>query len=168
MELENKLPEGIKKRAGVAARIFGEFKTFAVRGNMVDLAVGIIIGGGFNTLVSSLVNDIIMPPIGNLVGKVDFKNLYIPLNGEHYASLEAAKAANAPTINYGAFLNTCLSFIITAFAVFLLVRFINRLREREKNKKAEAPTTKECPFCHTDISLKATRCPACTSDLKMA
>ena len=151
--------------------IFGEFKTFAVRGNMIDLAVGIIIGGGFNTLVSSLVNDIIMPPIGHLVGKVDFKNLFISLNGVHYPSLDAAKAANDPTINYGAFLNNCISFLITAFAVFLLVRFINRLRDRERRRKqgiAEpaALTMKECPFCFTQIAIKATRCPACTSDLE--
>lgn len=167
MEITHK----VKKEIGVAGRIFGEFKTFAVRGNMIDLAVGIIIGGGFNTIVTSLVNDIIMPPIGHMIGKVDFKNLYINLSGEHYESLDAAKAASAATINYGAFLNNCISFVITAFAVFVVVRFINRLRERNDMKKGTddlaSSTTKECPFCLTPIPLKATRCPACTSEFQV-
>ncbi|HVS79930.1 MAG TPA: large conductance mechanosensitive channel protein MscL [Candidatus Paceibacterota bacterium] len=147
----------------------GEFKKFIARGSVVDLAVGIIIGGGFNTVVSSLVNDIVMPPIGHIVGKVDFKDLYVNLSGTPYDSLTAAKAAGAATINYGNFLNNVISFLITAFAVFLLVKFINRLRDMERKKKqveAPAPTTKDCPFCFTSIPARAVKCPACTSDLQ--
>jgi large conductance mechanosensitive channel len=164
----------IKKEIGEFGGVLGEFKKFALKGNVIDLAVGIIIGGGFNSVVSSLVNDIIMPPIGRLVGKVDFKELYVNLSSQHYDSLAAAKAAGAATINYGNFLNTIISFLITAFAVFLLVRFINRLRERTERKKqgvpeaSPAPTTKQCPFCFTEISINATRCPACTSELQAA
>jgi len=161
----------LKKEIGFAGRIFGEFKTFAMKGNMVDLAVGIIIGGGFNTVVSSLVNDVIMPPIGHVVGKVDFKSLYINLSSTNYPSLDAAKAAGAATINYGSFLNNVISFLITAFAVFLLVRAINRLRDAEKKRKQgiaapAAPASKTCPFCCTQVPVKATRCPACTSELQ--
>jgi large conductance mechanosensitive channel len=166
--LQNK----IKKEIGEMTGVFGEFKKFALRGNVIDLAVGIIIGGGFNALVSSLVNDVIMPPIGRVVGKVDFKSLYINLSGQSYPSLEAAKAAGAATINYGNFLNSVITFLITAFAVFLLVRFVNRLRERAERRKAgvqetpQEPTTKQCPYCFTEIPIKAVRCPACTSDLQ--
>ena len=139
-----------------------EFREFAARGNVIDLAVGVIIGGAFGKVVTSVVNDLIMPPIGMALGRVDFSNLYVALNGETYASLDAAKKAGAPTLNYGLFLNTCLEFLIIAFAVFLLVKQINRL-------KRSAPveiTTKECPFCVSQISLKASRCPACTSELR--
>ncbi len=139
-----------------------EFKQFAMRGNVVDMAVGIIIGAAFGKIVSSLVNDVIMPPIGLLLGGVDFSELYINLSGGTYPSLAAAKEAGAATINYGIFLNTVLDFIIVAFAVFLLVRAVNRLAV--KPVPAE-PTTKDCPFCLSKIPIKATRCPFCTSDL---
>ncbi len=141
-----------------------EFKEFALRGNVIDMAVGIIIGGAFGKIVSSLVNDVLMPPIGLLLGKVDFSNLYINLSGVRYASLAEAKAAGAPTINYGAFLTTVIDFLIVAFVIFLVVRAINRLR-RERPAAAPAPLTKECPYCHSVIHIKATRCPHCTSEL---
>ncbi len=141
-----------------------EFKNFAMRGNVLDLAIGVILGGGFGKIVTSLVNDILMPPIGLALGKVDFSNLYIDLSGGHYASLAAAKAAGAATINYGSFLNTVIDFLIVSFVIFLIIRQINRLKKPEP-KPAE-PATKECPYCLTSIPKKATRCPACTSELK--
>jgi large conductance mechanosensitive channel len=144
-----------------------EFREFAMRGNVVDLAVGIIIGAAFGKIVSSFVNDILMPPIGLLLGRVDFSNLFINLSGQSYASLAEAKAAGAPTINYGAFLNNVIDFLIVAFAVFLLIRFINRL-SRQWERAPEAPTTKECPFCFSMIPVRATRCPQCTSTLQAA
>jgi large conductance mechanosensitive channel len=148
-----------------------EFKEFAMRGNVVDMAVGIIIGAAFGTIVSSLVSDIIMPPIGLLLGNVDFSNLFIVLKAGTpagpYASLADAQVASAVTINYGAFVNTIISFLIVAFAVFLLIRGINRLKRQEEAPPAE-PTTKECPYCLTTIPLKATRCPNCTSKLEAA
>jgi large conductance mechanosensitive channel len=140
-----------------------EFKEFAMRGNMLDLAIGIILGAAFGAIVTSLVNDVIMPPIGLLLGKVDFKDLFIALNGQSFANLDAAKKAGAPVIAYGAFLNTIINFLIVSFAVFLLVKQVNRLK-----KPAEAPAappTKECPFCASTIALKARRCPQCTSEL---
>lgn len=147
--------------------ILNEFKKFAVRGNVIDLAVGIIVGGAFNKIVSSLVSDVIMPPIGLLLGKVDFSNLYINLGGEEYGSLAAASEAGAPTINYGAFLNEIVMFVITVFAVFMLIRFINKVKEREEaGKVAPTPTTRQCPYCLTVVSIQATRCLACTSELE--
>lgn len=140
-----------------------EFKEFAIKGNVLDMAVGIIIGAAFGKIVTSLVEDIIMPPIGLLLGKVDFANLYINLSGQSYASLEAAKAAGAPLIRYGVFLNQTITFLIVAFAVFLLVKGVNHLRRDEM--KVEEPTEKTCPFCQTQIPLAATRCPHCTSQL---
>jgi large conductance mechanosensitive channel len=140
-----------------------EFKEFAMRGNVLDMAIGIIIGSAFGGIVTSLVNDIIMPPIGLLLGKINFASLFIDLSGKGYATLADAKAAGAATLNYGAFINTLIDFVIVAFVVFLLVRSINRL-----TKKPEAPavpTTKECPYCFTAIPIKATRCPHCTSEL---
>jgi large conductance mechanosensitive channel len=145
--------------------MFKEFKEFAMRGNVVDLAIGIIIGGAFGKIVSSFVSDILMPPIGLLLGKVDFSNLFIGLSDKTYATLQEAKAAGAATINYGLFFNTILDFLIVAFAVFLLVKQINRLKRQEQPAPA-APTTKDCPFCLSSIPLKATRCPQCTSELK--
>lgn len=141
-----------------------EFRDFAMRGNVVDLAVGIIIGAAFGKIVTSLVSDILMPPIGILLGKVDFSNLFINLSGKPYASLADAKAAGAATINYGLFVNSIIDFVIVAFAVFLLVRQVNRLTK--KPEAVVAPTTKECPYCASTIALKATRCPHCTSELK--
>ena len=136
-----------------------EFKEFAVKGNMVDMAVGIIIGAAFGKIVNSLVNDIIMPPFGLILGKVDFSNLFVNLSGSHYGTLAEAKKAGAPTINYGVFLNDVISFLIVAFAVFLLIRQINKLRS------APEPTTKACPYCLEKIPIKASRCPHCTSEL---
>jgi large conductance mechanosensitive channel len=139
-----------------------ELRDFAARGNVIDLAVGVIIGAAFGKVVTSAVNDLIMPPIGMAVGRVDFSNLFVALNGGTYASLVQAKAAGAPTFNYGIFLNTCLEFIIVAFAVFLLVKQFNRL------KGPVVIDTRDCPFCMSKMALKATRCPACTSEVKPA
>jgi large conductance mechanosensitive channel len=139
-----------------------EFRDFAARGNVIDLAVGVIIGAAFGKVVTSAVNDLIMPPIGMALGRVDFGNLFVALNGGTYASLAQAKAAGAPTFNYGIFLNTCLEFIIVAFAVFLLVKQFNRL------KGPVVIDTRDCPFCVSKMALKATRCPACTSEVKPA
>lgn len=143
-----------------------EFKAFAMRGNVVDMAVGIIIGAAFGSIVKSLVDDVIMPPIGMLLGNVDFSNLFLVLKdgvsaAAPYASLADAKTAGAVTVNYGVFLNSVISFLIVAFAVFLLIRNINRLKREEASPTA----TKECPFCASSIALKATRCAHCTSEL---
>ncbi len=140
-----------------------EFKEFVMRGNVLDLAIGVIIGGAFGKIVSSLVNDVIMPPIGLLLGKVDFSNLFINLSGTQYDTLAAAQAAGAPTLNYGVFLNTIIEFLIIALVIFLMVRQINKLF-KPKVVPAE-PTTKICPFCQTEIPIKAVRCPHCTSEL---
>jgi large conductance mechanosensitive channel len=141
-----------------------EFKEFAMRGNVLDMAVGIVIGAAFGKIVTSFVGDVLMPPLGLLLGRVDFSNLFITLSGQSYASLAAAKAAGAPTINYGVFLNTVLDFLIVAFAIFLLIRQVNRLQK----PAVAAPTTKACPYCVSTIAIKATRCPHCTSELKAA
>jgi len=146
--------------------MFKEFKEFAMRGNVVDMAVGIIIGGAFGTIVKSLVNDVMMPPLGLLLGGVDFTNFFVVLkegaNGAPYKALTEAQAAGAVTINYGVFLNAVISFLIVALAVFLLIKGINRLRREE----AAAPaTTKECPFCCSTIAIQASRCAHCTSAL---
>ena len=147
-------------------KVLNEFKEFAIKGSVIDLAIGIIIGGAFNGIVNSLVNDIVMPPIGLVLKNVDFSNLYINLSGEEYKNLAEAKAAGAATINYGAFLNTVIVFLITAFVIFLLVKQINRMRRQEEAHPTPTPTAKECPFCYTSISVHATRCPNCTSQLK--
>ncbi len=139
-----------------------EFKKFAMRGNVLDLAIGVIIGGAFGKVVTSLVNDIIMPPIGLALGKVDFSNLFINLSGGKYATLSDAKNAGAVSLNYGAFLNTVIDFIIVAFVIFMLVRQINKL---QKPVEPAPVNTKECPFCASTIAVKATRCPHCTSQL---
>ncbi|GAB4530893.1 MAG: large-conductance mechanosensitive channel protein MscL [Anaerolineae bacterium] len=148
-----------------------EFKDFAMRGNVIDMAVGIVIGAAFGAIVTSLVNDIIMPPVGLLLGGVDFANLFILLKaGEPlppYASLADAQAAGAVTINYGLFINAVISFVIVAFAIFLVIRAINQMR-RQEEAPPEAPTTRECPYCLSSIALKATRCPYCTSQLEAA
>jgi len=146
------------------ARVFKEFKEFAMRGNVVDMAVGIIIGGAFGGIVASLVKDVLMPPIGLLLGNVDFSNLYLVLRGggAEFASLEEAAKTGAVTLNYGVFMNTVINFLIVAFAVFLLIKNINRMKRQEVPAPA-APTTKECPHCLSVIPIKAKRCAFCTS-----
>jgi large conductance mechanosensitive channel len=148
-------------------KLLSEFKDFIQRGNVMDMAVGVIIGIAFGAIVTSLVNDIIMPPIGLLLGNADFSDLYINLSGTDYASLSDAKAAGAAVIAYGAFINTIINFLIIALAVFFMIRFVNnlgKLTKKEEEAVAE-PTTKECPFCLSSIAIKATRCPNCTSQL---
>lgn len=144
-----------------------EFKEFALKGNLVDMAVGIIIGGAFSKIISSLVNDLVMPPIGKLIGNVDFANLYINLGDGEYDSLASAQEAGAATINYGLFINNAIDFIILAFVIFMVIRMMNRLKREAEAPPAE-PTTKSCPLCFTEIPVKASRCPHCTSDLKAA
>ncbi len=139
-----------------------EFKEFALRGNVLDMAIGIIIGAAFGKIITSVVNDILMPPLGLLLGRVDFSNLFINISGQHYESLAAAKAAGAASINYGIFLNTVIDFIIVALVIFLLIKQVNRF----KRQPPSTPTTKECPYCFSVIGLKATRCPHCTSQLQ--
>jgi len=152
--------------------MFKEFKEFAMRGNVLDMAVGIIIGGAFGTIISSMVNDVLMPPVGMALGNVDFTNLYILLKegskaAAPYAALADAKAAGAVTINYGLFINSVISFVIVAFCVFMLIRSMNKLKREEVAPPAE-PTTRDCPFCYSAIPLKASRCPNCTSEVKPA
>jgi large conductance mechanosensitive channel len=144
-----------------------DFKEFIARGNAFDLAVGVIIGGAFGGIVTSLVNDVVMPPIGALLGGIDFSNFFLNLKGGEYASLAAAKAAGVPTIAYGAFLNTVINFLIVAFVIFMLVRGVNQLKKQPPAPEA-VPTTKECPLCLSTIPIKATRCAHCTSELRAA
>ncbi|HEX6975825.1 MAG TPA: large-conductance mechanosensitive channel protein MscL [Vicinamibacterales bacterium] len=143
--------------------MFKEFREFASRGNVIDLAVGVIIGAAFGKIVTSLVNDVIMPPIGMALGQVNFKDLFVALNGVHYDTLAAAQAAAAPTINYGMFLNSILEFLIVAFAIFLMVRQINRLKTPVP--APPAPDQRDCPFCVSRIPSAARRCPHCTSEI---
>lgn len=142
-----------------------EFKKFALRGNMLDLAVGVIIGGAFNSIVKSLVDDIIMPIISIFTGKIDFSNLFIALDGSSYQTLDAAKEAGAATLNYGSFISGVINFIIMAFVVFMIVKGVNKLNKKEE-EPVKAPTTKICPYCKSEINIEATKCPHCTSDLK--
>lgn len=147
-------------------KMLNEFKQFAIKGNMIDLAVGMIIGTSFNKIVSSLVNDMIMPLLGIFTGKIDFAKLFIALDGNKYETLAAAEEAGVACFKYGAFLAGLLDFFIMAFVVFLFVRGINKLRDLNKEPEApKAPTTKTCPFCKSEISIEATRCPHCTSEL---
>ena len=139
-----------------------EFKEFAMRGNVLDMAIGVIIGGAFGKIVSSMVSDILMPPIGLLMGHVDFSSLFINLSGQPQPSLAAAKAAGAPTINYGVFFQAMLDFVIIAFVIFMVVKQVNRLK---KPAPAAAPTTKSCQYCLSEISIKATKCAHCTSNV---
>jgi large conductance mechanosensitive channel len=152
-------------------KMLKEFKEFAMKGNVLDMAVGIIIGAAFGTIIGSLVADVIMPPIGLLLGNVDFANLFLVLKegkvAGPYASLAAAKAAGAVSINIGVFVNTVINFIIVAFAIFLLIRNVNRMK-RKGEAPPTVPTTKDCPHCFTTIPTKASRCPHCTSELKTA
>jgi large conductance mechanosensitive channel len=140
-----------------------EFKEFAMRGNVLDMAVGIIIGAAFGKIITSLVGDILMPPIGRILGKVDFSNLFLNISGKSYDTLAAAKAAGAATINYGLFLNAIIDFLIVSFAIFLLVRQVNRWKTPAP---VPVPVTKDCAYCFTAIPIKATRCPNCTSELR--
>jgi len=147
--------------------MFKEFKEFAMKGNVIDMAIGIIIGAAFGTIIKSLVDDVLMPPIGLLLGNVDFSNLFMTIKegkvAAPYASLAAAKAAGAVTVNIGVFINTIISFLIVAFSVFLVIKNVNRFK---KEPPPADPTTKDCPFCLSAIPIKATRCPQCTSELK--
>lgn len=147
-----------------------EFKEFAMKGNVIDLAIGVVIGGAFGKIVTSLVNDIIMPVVGSLIGKVDFSNLYINLSGQQFNSLQEAQAAGAATINYGLFLNNLINFLIIAFSIFIVIKQINKLKNftmKKEEVKVEA-TEKDCPYCYTKIDIKAIRCPHCTSVLEEA
>ena len=141
-----------------------EFKEFALRGSLLDLAIGLVLGTAFGKIVTSFVNDILMPPVGLALGRVNFSNLFVNLTRANYPTLAAARDAGAPTINYGMFLNTVLDFVIVAFALFLVIREVNRLRRRGETP----PTTRECPYCLSVISLKASRCPNCTSQVQAA
>jgi large conductance mechanosensitive channel len=142
--------------------MFKEFREFAVKGNVIDMAVGIIVGAAFGKIVTSFVSDLLMPPLGLLLGKMDFSNLFIDLSGQHHGSIAAAKAAGAATLNYGIFINTVIDFLIVAFAVFLLIRQVNKLK---RQPPAAAPTSKDCPYCASAIPIQASRCPNCTSQL---
>ena len=142
--------------------MLSEFKTFIVRGNMVDLAVGIVIGAAFTGVVTSFVNDLLMPPIGLLLGRVDFNNLFVTLRGGPFPTIAAAKAAGAPTLNYGLFINSIINLLIVGFAVFMVVKQVNRLRGPEP---VAAPTTRDCPACAMPIPIRARRCPHCTSEI---
>ena len=141
-----------------------DFKAFAMKGNVIDLAVGVVIGGAFGKIVSSLVNDLIMPIVGNLIGNVDFTDLFYSLDGTKYVSLAAAQEAGAATINYGLFINTVIEFVIIAFSIFLVIRQLDNLKKKEE--VVEEVTTKKCEFCFTEIPIEATRCPHCTSVLE--
>lgn len=143
--------------------MLAEFKKFIMRGNVLDLAVGIIVGGAFGKIVSSFVADILMPPLGLIMGKVNFSDLFLNLSATNYPTLAAAKAAGAPTVNYGLFINTIIDFLIVSFAIYLLIAQVNRM---QKKPEAAPPTTKECPFCISAVPIKAVRCPQCTSNLE--
>lgn len=145
--------------------MFKDFREFVMKGNVLDLAVAVIIGGAFGKIITSLVNDVIMPVISLFLKGVDFSNLFVPLDGKSYATVQAAKDAGAATLNYGLFINAVIDFLIIAFVIFLLVRQVNAMK---KPAPAAAPTTRDCPYCATSIPLKATRCPNCTSELKAA
>jgi len=147
--------------------MLSEFKKFAMRGNVVDMAVGIIIGAAFGKIVSSLVKDVIMPPIGLLMGGVDFTNLFMNLSDQDYDSLAAAQEAGAPTINYGLFINTALDFLIVAFAIFMIIRMLNAMKRKEESAPA-ASTARDCPRCLSSIPIRATRCAHCTSEVAAA
>ena len=142
--------------------MWNEFKKFATRGNVIDLAIGVIIGGAFGKIVTSLVNDIVMPLLGMILGRIDFGNMFLTLDGKSYATIALAKAAGVATLNYGLFLNNIVDFLIIAFTIFLVVQQANRLRRKEP---AAAPATKTCIYCQTQIPIKAVRCPQCTSEL---
>lgn len=146
--------------------VMNEFKQFIMRGNVLDMAVGVIIGGAFQKIISSMVNDIIMPIVSLVTGGVDFSNWFITLDGKHYATLQEATAAGAATINYGTFLTQVIDFILMAFVIFMIVKIMNHLADRVKKPiEKEAPKTKKCPYCMSDIHIEATKCPHCTSQI---
>ena len=150
------------------SKFLNEFKKFAIQGNMLDMAVGMIIGAAFKDIVNSVVNDLIMPVVGLFTGRIDFSNMFIALDGNKYATLAAAQEAAAPTLNYGLFITQVINFVILAFVIFMMVKWVNKIRTSVEPKKEEAPaapTEKTCPFCQSTISIKATRCPHCTSEL---
>ncbi|OMF03991.1 mechanosensitive ion channel protein MscL [Paenibacillus sp. FSL H7-0331] len=147
----------------MASKIIKEFKEFALKGNMIELAIGVIIGGAFGKVVTSIVNDIVMPPIGLLLGRVNFSELFISLNGTHYENLAKAKEASAPTLNYGLFINNALDFLIVAAVIFIAVKQLNRLRKKQENQPAPKKQTKDCPECLSEIPEKAVRCKYCTA-----
>ncbi len=142
-------------------KFLDEFKDFAMRGNVIDMAIGVVIGGAFGQITTSLVNNVIMPPLGMLIGKIDFSNLFFALDGKEYPSLKAAVDAGAPVLSYGLFINTIINFLIIAFAVFIVIKQINRFRP----KPAPAPAPRLCPYCRQPVADDATRCPHCTSEL---
>lgn len=152
----------------MASKIIKEFKEFAIKGNMVDLAIGVIIGGAFSKVVTSIVNDIVMPPIGLLLNRVNFSDLYISLNGKSYENLAAAKADSAPILNVGVFINTMLDFLIVSFVIFITVKQLNRLRKKQEEKPDPKKETKECPECLSDIPKQAVRCKFCTAYVEPA
>jgi large conductance mechanosensitive channel len=157
--------EELEKPIHKVSPILHEFKAFAVRGNVIDLAVGVIIGAAFGKVVDSLVKDVLMPPLSLLIGEIDLSNRYLNLSGKIFANLAEAKAASAPVITYGNFLNTIISFVIVAFCIFMMVRTINKLYPKPVPVEPVKPATKECPFCFSAIAEKAKRCPHCTSQL---
>ena len=146
-------------------KVVKEFRDFAMRGNVIDLSVGIVVGSAFNKIITSFVDDVLMPPIGLILGKVDFSNLFINLSPTHYESLADAEKVGAATLNYGIFVNNIINFLIVAMAVFFLVKQINRLRRHEEGTSKREATDKNCPFCYSKIPIRAVRCPACTSQL---
>ncbi|MDX9917234.1 MAG: large conductance mechanosensitive channel protein MscL [Gudongella sp.] len=145
--------------------MFQEFKKFAMKGNVMDLAVGVVIGGAFGKIVASLVDDVIMPLVGLVLGGSDFSGLFVSLDGNAYSSIEAANEAGAATLNYGLFISAIIDFIIIAFSIFLVIRALNKMKKPEEEVEEE-PTTKECPYCKSEVALDATRCPHCTSVLE--
>ncbi len=157
-----------QKASSYMKNIFNEFKTFAMRGNVIDLAVGVIIGTAFGKITTSLVTDVFNPIIGIIAGKINFSSMFFALDFKHYDSIKAAQDAGVPVITYGNFINTVIDFVITAFAIFLLIRQINKLKRYEEKKgKTDDPADKKCPYCLTTVPVKATRCPACTSELEI-
>ncbi len=168
--MAKKATEEVRKLGKKGGKFFGEFRTFIARGNVMDLAVGVIIGGAFQKIVNSLVNDIVMPLISLATGGINFNNWFLTLGEGDFATVEEAKAAGVATLNFGTFLSTALDFLIMAFIIFLFIKGINALSSKVKHEKQEeaaaAPTTKVCPFCRSEIAIDATRCPHCTSELK--
>ncbi len=161
--------ETMKKMANKQSKFLKEFRDFAMKGNVIDLAVGVIIGGAFSGIVTNLVTNIVTPAISLLTGKISFTDLFIALDGGEYATLAAAQEAGAATLNYGLFIQAVIDFIVTAFVIFLLVKGINKIRslgKKEEEVVEAAPTTKVCPFCKTEINIEATRCPNCTSEVE--